>query len=310
MIDLGVAADLYMSHVAAERGLARNSVEAYGNDLRLFIDLMEKRGVRDAAAVTRDDVVRYLDDLARRGLAKSSRARKTSAIRGFFRYLHRERYVETDPFKDIRQGRRARKLPKQISASDVARLLASLDDQTPVGIRDRAMLELLYACGLRVSELVGLEMARLNLRDGFLTVTGKGSKERAVPIGRSAIGYLRHYIEQARPLLDRAGRSTTLFVGRGGRPLTRQAFWKRLRAHALAAGLGPVSPHMLRHSFATHLLDGGADLRAVQMMLGHADLSTTQIYTHVAGKRLREVHRKHHPRTGMSIDDGQATSGD
>ena len=212
MIELAVAADLYMSHVAAERGLARNSVDAYGNDLRLFIELMEKRGVSDAAAVTREDVVRYLDDMARRGLAQSSRARKTSAIRGFFRFLHRERHVENDPFKDIRQGRRARNLPKQISAADVARLLASLDDQSPVGIRDRAMLELLYACGLRVSELVGLEMARVNLRDGFLTVTGKGAKERAVPIGRSAIGSLRRYIGEARPVLDRASRSTLSLI--------------------------------------------------------------------------------------------------
>jgi len=303
MPDLHDAADLYLSHVAAEKGLARNSVEAYGQDLRGFIDLMEQREVHDAQRVVRDDIVAYLDDLSSRGLAQSTRARKTSAVRGFFKFLHREKLVDVDPFKDIRQGRRSRKIPRQISVADIEKLLEAVAGDAPVKVRDRAMLELVYACGLRVSELVGLEMGRVNVRDGFLTVSGKGGKERAVPIGRSAIGSLRQYLQEARPELDRAGRSTTLFVGRGGRPLTRQGFWKKLREYALAAGLGPVSPHMLRHSFATHLLEGGADLRAVQMMLGHADLSTTQIYTHVAGKRLREVHDRHHPRSGMEIDD-------
>jgi integrase/recombinase XerD len=301
--DLHPAADLYLSHVAAEKGLARNSVEAYAQDLRAFIELMEHRDIHVAERVERADVVAYLDDLTSRGLAQSTRARKTSAVRGFFKYLHREKLVDVDPFKDIRPGRRARKIPKQITIDDVERLLQAAGGDDPVKVRDRAMLELVYACGLRVSELVGLEMARVNVRDGFLTVSGKGGKERAVPIGRRAIGSLRDYLRESRPELDRAGRSTALFLGRGGRPLTRQGFWKKLRDYGLAAGLGPVSPHMLRHSFATHLLDGGADLRAVQMMLGHADLSTTQIYTHVAGKRLRAVHERHHPRSGMEIDD-------
>jgi integrase/recombinase XerD len=303
VLDLHTAADLYLSHVAAEKGLARNSVEAYGQDLRALIELLVRRDVHDAERVSREDMVAYLDNLSSRGLAGSTRARKVSSVRGFFKFLHREKLVDVDPFKDIRHGRRSRKIPKQVTVSDIERLLEAAGGEAPVKVRDRAMLELVYACGLRVSELVGLEMARVNLRDGFLTVSGKGGKERAVPIGRSAIGALRHYIREARPELDRAGRVTTLFVGRGGRPLTRQGFWKKLREYALAAGIGHVSPHMLRHSFATHLLDGGADLRAVQMMLGHADLSTTQIYTHVAGKRLREVHEHHHPRSGMEIDD-------
>jgi integrase/recombinase XerD len=303
-VDLFTAVDLYMAHVAAEKGLARNSVEAYGRDMRTFIEAMEQRGRNSAAELSRDDVVGYLDALSKRGLAASSRARATSAVRGFFKFLLRENVIDKNPLRDLRASRLSRTVPHQIGTADIERLLAAADGKDPASLRDRAMIELLYACGLRVSELVGLPTNRLDVRAGFLTVIGKGSKERAVPIGRRALAALRAYLHDARPELDPSGRCPQVFVGRGGRGLSRQAFWKRLREIAISAGVGDVSPHVLRHSFATHLLEGGADLRSVQMMLGHADLATTQIYTHVATKRLRDVHSAHHPRRRMRVGAG------
>jgi len=299
--DLDSAVDLYMSHVAAEKGLARNTVESYARDMRAFIEVAVGRGRHDVAALTRDDVVAFLDSMAARGLAASSRARSMSALRGFFKFLLREHLIESNPLREIRSGRRARKIPKQLGVADIERILEAASGDDPLAVRDRAMLELLYACGLRVSELVGLPTARINARDGYLSVVGKGTKERAVPIGRRALAALRRYLAESRPKLDPAARAAALFVGRSGRPLTRQGFWKRLRDYATAAGLVGVSPHVLRHSFATHLLEGGADLRSVQMMLGHSDLATTQIYTHVASKRLRDVHAEHHPRKRMRV---------
>jgi len=304
-VDLFTAVDLYMAHVAAEKGLARNSVEAYGRDMRAFVEAMEARGRASVSELTRDDVVGFLDALSRRGLAASSRARATSAVRGFFKFLLRENEIEKNPLRDLRPSRLSRKIPHQVGVAEIERLIAAVEGDGPAALRDRAMLEVLYACGLRVTELVGLPTKRLNVREGFLTVLGKGSKERAVPIGRRALTALRLYLQDARPKLDPAGRCAHVFVGRGGKALTRQAFWKRLREIALKAGVTGVSPHVLRHSFATHLLEGGADLRSVQMMLGHADLATTQIYTHVATKRLRDVHGQHHPRSRMRVAGGR-----
>jgi integrase/recombinase XerD len=297
-VDLFTAADLYMTHVAAEKGLARNSVEAYGRDMSAFIEAMERRGRPTVGEIGRDDLVAFLDTLSKRGLAASSKARMTSAVRGFFKFLLRESHIDKNPLRELRGARRERKIPHQLSIEDVERLIGTIEGDDAVARRDRAMLEVLYACGLRVSELVGLQRSRLNVREGYLTVVGKGSKERAVPIGRSALQALRKYLER-RSELDRGGGAPNVFVGRGGNALTRQAFWKRLRECADEAGIDGVTPHVLRHSFATHLLEGGADLRSVQMMLGHADLSTTQIYTHVATKRLRDVHTEHHPRSRM-----------
>ena len=300
-MDLFAAADMYLSHVAAEKGLARNSVEAYGRDVRAFLGVMDDRGRVDPDQVSREDILAFLDLLDRRGLAASSRARSTSAVRGMFKFLLQEKIVRTSPFKDIRSAKRSRKIPRQLGTRDIDAIFAAIGDEDPLAMRDRAMLELLYGSGLRVSEVVDIESTRINLREGYLTVVGKGSKERAVPIGRRAVESLRHYLAEARPVLDPGRKATVVFVGRGGRKLTRQAFWKRLKEHALKAGIADVSPHVLRHSFATHLLEGGADLRSVQMMLGHADLSTTQIYTHVASGRLRKVHREHHPRGRMRV---------
>jgi integrase/recombinase XerD len=302
MIELAPAIDRFMAHVAAERGLARNSIEAYGRDLRDFADVMEARRRSFADQVDREDLVAFLEHLVDRGLSASSRARTMSAVRGLFKYLVREGLIETSPLRELRSGRRQRPIPKQLAAAQIDRILEAARGNDPLAVRDRAMLELTYACGLRVSELVTLRAAKLNAREGFLSVVGKGSKERAIPVGRRALAAIRTYLAEARPILDPSGRAPELFVARGGRAITRQGFWKRVRQHARAAGLTDVSPHVFRHSFATHLLEGGADLRAVQMMLGHSDLSTTQVYTHVASKRLRDVHAQHHPRSRMRIE--------
>ena len=306
--DLDNSLDLFLQQLAVERGLSRHTVEAYGRDLRVFASLMEKRGRSSVRDVTRGDVVEYLERLTRDGLAPSSRVRALSAVRGLFKFCLREGLVESNPTREVVSGRSARRVPKQLAEGDVERLIASVAGDDPRSLRDRAMLELIYASGLRVSELVGLATTRVHLRDGYLTVVGKGSKERAVPIGRRALTAIRRYLADARPTLDPASKSALLFVRAGGKGLTRQGFWKQLRTRALAAGLERLSPHVLRHSFATHLLEGGADLRAVQMMLGHADLSTTQIYTHVASKRLRRVHEAHHPRSRMRV--GSAAKGE
>lgn len=299
--ELSRQVDEYLDHLAAERGLARNSVEAYALDLRRFLHAMGKLGRAAASSVERSDVVNFLEGLEAEGLAPSSRARCLSGVRGFFKHLVREGRVTASPVRDLRPGRRSRPMPKFLSVDEVVTLLSAAAGDDALARRDRAMLELVYGCGLRVSEAVDLAASGLHLDDGYLTVVGKGSKERAVPLGSKAQAAIREYLAKARDELDPSGRTRTLFVGRAGRRLTRQGFWKRLRTLALKAGVPPLSPHVLRHSFATHLVEGGADLRSVQMMLGHADITTTQIYTHVAAGRLAEVHRRHHPRSRMKV---------
>ncbi len=298
---LGTEVDSYLDHLAAEKGLARNSLEAYGRDLRLLLEVMGDRQRRRPEDVERGDMIAFLEVLEERGMAPSSRARTLSAVRGFFMFLVREGRLESSPVRDLRTGRRRRPIPKQLDTAEIEGLLAGSAGDEPLILRDRAMLELLYGCGLRVSELVSLTAAELHLEQGYLTVVGKGSKERAVPVGRPAQEALREYLDRGRPALDPFGRARTVFLSRDGRRLSRQGFWKRLRGLADAAGLPRVSPHVLRHSFATHLLEGGADLRSVQLLLGHADITTTQIYTHVAAGRLSEVHRLHHPRASMRL---------
>jgi integrase/recombinase XerD len=294
-------ADGYLDHLAAERGLARNSVEAYARDLGRFLLAMRKLGRKAPSSVERSDVVNFLEGLEAEGLASSSRARCLSGVRGFFKHLVREGRLAASPVRDLKPGRRSRPMPKFLSVDEVVALLGAAAGDDALALRDRAMLELVYGCGLRVSEAVDLAASGLHLEEGYLTVIGKGSKERAVPLGSKALEAIRSYLAQARAELDPAGRVRSLFVGRGGRRLTRQGFWKRLKTLAARAGLPPLSPHVLRHSFATHLVEGGADLRSVQMMLGHADITTTQIYTHVAAGRLSEVHRRHHPRSRMKV---------
>ena len=298
---LSTQVDEYLDHLSTEKGLSRNSVDAYAIDLRRFLVSMRARERRAASDVERADLVCFLEQLETEGLAPSSRARTLSAVRGFFKHLVREGEITASPVLDLRPGRRSRPMPKVLSVDEVVALLGAAASDDVLASRDRAMLEVIYGCGLRVSEAVDLTASGLHLDQGYLTVIGKGSKERAVPIGSKATIALKEYMATDRLLLDPSGRARALFLGLRGKRLTRQGFWKRLRTLSSRAGLADLSPHVLRHSFATHLVEGGADLRSVQLMLGHADITTTQIYTHVAAGRLSEVHRKHHPRSRMKV---------
>jgi integrase/recombinase XerD len=288
--------DSYLNYLAAEKGLAANSLTAYSRDLAAFVNHLERRRVASAAAAQARDVVSFLEGLQQRGLSARTRARMFAALRGFFAFLLREEQLATDPTRDIHLPRLGQRLPRSLGPDEVVHLLTA-HDHTALGQRDGAMIELLYATGLRVSEIVSLRVSQVNLEAGYLTVVGKGNKERAVPVGTVARQRVLDYLQTVRPALLRGRLSPYLFVNRAGRHLSRQGFGLRLRLAVRRASIGgKVSPHTLRHAFATHLVERGADLRAVQMMLGHADISTTQIYTHVARDRLRAVHRKFHPR--------------
>lgn len=290
---------LYLDVLRVERGLAANSIAAYGQDLAGFSAFCAAERLHAAADVDRAAVERFLVHLSERQLSPRSRARHLSAVRGFFRFLLADGHRPDDPSARIKAPKPGRPLPHVLSQKEVLRLLDAPDITDPRGHRDQAMIELLYSSGLRVSELVGLRLNAVRDDPPLLVVRGKGDKERIVPVGEVALRAIRGYLASARPLLPNAARSPVLFPGPSGRALTRQGFWKLIRRYALRAGiLSELSPHTLRHSFATHLLEGGADLRAVQAMLGHADIATTQIYTHVSSERLHEVHRAAHPRKG------------
>jgi integrase/recombinase XerD len=291
------ALDLFLSHARVEKGLARNTVEAYGRDLRTYAEHLAGMGVSEWASVGRPEVLAHLAALAGAGLSPRSQARALSAIRQLHALLLAERLAPVNATDEIDAPRPGRRLPSLLSHDEVARLLATPDPRTPAGRRDRAMLELLYATGLRVSELVSLELNDVNLETRVLVARGKGSKERLVPVGAPAAEAVRAYLATAREALLRGRRSKDLFVTpRGGR-MTRQGFAKIVARCARAAGIRrAISPHKLRHSFATHLLEGGADLRAVQAMLGHADVSTTQIYTHVDRTHVKRLYERFHPR--------------
>jgi integrase/recombinase XerD len=291
------AIDLYLNYLLVEKGLARTTLEAYSRDLARYVEFLSRNG--KAAVSERDTalLLKHLIELRRQGLGARSRARHLVALRGFYRFLVREHFLAADPARLVDLPKTLLKLPDVLSVEEVRLLLNAPRAEHPAGIRDAAMLEVLYAAGLRVSELVGLKIQDIHLDAGFVRVMGKGSKERVVPIGQYARERILFYLEHGRGPLVKSRTSAFLFVGRGGRPLTRQGFWKLLRRYAGAAIPGrKVTPHSLRHSFASHLLEGGADLRAVQMMLGHADIATTQIYTHVTKDRLKELHRRFHPR--------------
>ena len=291
------AVDRYLDHLATERGLARRTIEAYARDLGSFTRDLRGRKVHAPRAIGAADVRAHLVRLADAGLSPRSRARALAAVRGLLRFLVRNGVLRDDPARTLRIRRLPDRLPRALAGAEVDGLLTQPAEGERRGLRDRALLELLYACGLRVSEATALRGAQIDLGAGFVTVVGKGNKERVVPLGRAARAALAAYVERERPRLLRGRASPYVFVGPSGRPLTRQAVWKLVRRRALAAGLGRrVSPHVLRHTFATHLLAGGADLRIVQALLGHADIATTQVYTHVTPVRLRAVHRRHHPR--------------
>ena len=291
---LDEAMDLFLDHLKVERGLAAHTLDAYGRDLARLLQFLSERA--DADDVTASDITNHLISLAEAKLSARSRARALVAIRGMFRHLVAERWLDADPTAMIDAPRTARRLPGVLGEDAITKLIAQPAD-TPRGRRDAAMIELAYASGLRVSELVNLALADVNLHHGFVRVTGKGSKTRLVPVGDAARAKIARFLEHDRPTLVRDPAERALFLTDRGRPMTRQAFWKTLRNYARRAGVrlpaGEISPHKLRHSFATHLVEGGADLRAVQAMLGHADISTTQIYTQVSRARVLEQARKH-----------------
>ena len=293
---LDEAVDLFLDHLKVERGLARHTLDAYGRDLAKLSTFLTERGREDVDDVSAGDITDHLIALAEAKLSPRSRARALVAMRGLFRHLVGERWLDADPTELIDAPRTARRLPGVLGEEAVAKLIAQPAD-TPRGRRDAAMIELAYASGLRVSELIHIALADINLNHGFVRVTGKGNKTRLVPVGSAARDKIARYLESDRPLLLRDPAERALFLTDRGRPMTRQAFWKTLRNYARRAGVrlpaGEISPHKLRHSFATHLVERGADLRAVQAMLGHADISTTQIYTQVSRARVLEQARKH-----------------
>ena len=285
----------FLDAVWLESGLSENTLNAYRADLAAFEGWLGKKKL-PLDAVTRAELLGYLAANVRQGLSPRSSARRLSTLRRFYRYLLREGLIGEDPTADVRSPSLGRPLPKSITEASVDKLLAA-PPETTLGVRDRAMLETMYASGLRVSELVALALNELDLTTGLVRVTGKGGKERIVPLGDEATSRLGDYLKGARPSLLGEQKSGAVFLTRRGQPMTRQAFWQLIKRYSAAAGIdSSLSPHSLRHAFATHLLNHGADLRSVQMLLGHADLSTTQIYTHVAKARLQTLHASHHPR--------------
>jgi len=287
--------DGYLAHLKVERALSPLTVEAYASDIGSFMELLEDEGIAlgDADVGT---IAAFLVSLSKRGLNARSQARYLSSLRGFFKYLIAEKELKRDPSTLIEGPRLSRRLPTVLSRDEVARLLVAPDPSTKRGVRDRAMIAVMYAAGLRVSELTNLALGDLNLEAGFVAAFGKGNKRRIVPLGEVAVEATQTYLREVRPHWVTPGDGST-FVTSRRRAMTRQGFWKLIKRHAAAAGITKtMSPHKLRHSFATHLLLGGADLRAVQTMLGHADIATTQIYTHVSGEHLNRMHERYHPR--------------
>ncbi len=299
--DIPEIIEQFIDVVWMERGLSENTLSAYRTDLKKFVtwlmqvsdDLVSEQLIK----ADRNLVVSYLSDLEKREISPRSRARLLSSLRLFYAYLLREKKIEVDPVALIDAPKLGRSLPKTLTEEDVESLLMAPDTSTLLGLRDRVLFEVLYATGLRVSELVGLQLTQINLQQGVLRVTGKGNKERLVPLGEEAVNWLEKYILNTRADLLKGQVTDALFVTRRGSAMTRQAFWYLIKRYALQAEIASeISPHTLRHAFATHLLNHGADLRVVQMLLGHSDLSTTQIYTHVANERLKSLHSQHHPR--------------
>ena len=289
--------EAFLHYEAVERGLASNTVESYRRDLTSYLDFVEKRGLRSILETDRSLIQSFLYDLRQKGRATATLSRNIASIRAFYSFLVQERILEKDPAMHLETPKLERRLPHVLTMEEVSTLLAMPDAASEMGLRDKAMLELLYATGIRVSELISLNVDDANLSASFLRCFGKGSKERIIPLGRLARQAVMDYLLRARHALVRYPDEPSLFVNHLGDRLTRQGFWKIIKKYARAAGISKdITPHTLRHSFATHLLENGADLRAVQEMLGHADISTTQIYTHVTTSRLQDVYAKSHPR--------------
>jgi integrase/recombinase XerD len=298
-MDIPAAISAYLTHVKVEKGLSLNTISAYQRDLVKFNEFAKKRKLT-LDGVKRDDLVDFLASLYRQKLESRTVARELVTLRSFFRFAQTQGLISTDPAINLESPKIRRNLPGYLRLEEVDKLLEQPDAKTALGLRDRAMLEVLYSTGLRVSELIGLNVADVDSKVGCVRCIGKGDKERIVPVGKKALGMVDKYLRDGRSaLLERAktSASAALFINRQGRPLSRVGVWKILSAYGRRAGLRvPLTPHMLRHSFATHLLERGADLRSVQLMLGHADISTTQIYTHVVEERLKQVYKAHHPR--------------
>jgi integrase/recombinase XerD len=287
--------DHFINYLRLERGLSDNTVQAYSRDLIRFSEYIRKIN-RSPIETSRQDISDYILTLAKDFSARSI-ARNISSIKVFFRFLASEGHIKSNPARLIETPRLPKKLPESLNKGEVDRLLSQPDPSTALGERDKAMLEILYATGLRVSELVGLKVMDVNLEAGFLRTMGKGSKERVVPLGQKACDALKDYLEEGRLTLSKGKNPSSLFLNSRGKSLSRQGFWKIIKAYGIMANITKkITPHSIRHSFATHLLEGGADLRSVQILLGHADISTTQIYTHITRERLKELHEKYHPR--------------
>jgi len=286
----------YLDALWLEKGLSDNSLDAYRRDLRGLADFIEKLD-KNLLDVDRIDLMDYLGSRMRAGYKARSTARMMSCLRSFYRYLIRENRITEDPTQNLESPKLGRPIPDSLTEEEVTNLLDAPDVKTTLGLRDRTMLEVLYATGLRVTELVSLRLEQMNLRQGLVRVTGKGNKERLVPLGEESMDWIERYLKEARGDLLPDLSESIIFPSQQGRPMTRQTFWHRIKRYAIEAGITKhLSPHTLRHAFATHLLNHGADLRVVQMLLGHSDLSTTQIYTHVANQRLNQLHQQHHPR--------------
>lgn len=289
--------DTFLNYLSVERGLANNTILSYGEDLNYYIDFIARAHIEALSNVTKNDIINFMLNQKDKGIAANSIARRLASIRMFHRFLVRERILKTDPSNLIDSPKLWKKIPDTLTFNEIDALLAMPNIREKRGIRDRAILEILYATGMRVSEAVNLKTNNINLDIGFLRCIGKGNKERVIPLGRKAIIYIKRYLEISRPYLLGKGSSEFLFLNRFGNKISRQSLWKLIKKYANEARIKkPIRPHILRHSFATHLLEGGADLRSVQEMLGHSDISTTQIYTHINKDRLKTIHRMYHPR--------------
>ena len=289
---------LFLEYLTVELGLSANTRQAYERDLRLFCKTLGFKNSDALVNVNREQITGYMTQLKEKGLAAATIARKLAAIKAFYRFMTAEGYMDANPAEVVEAGTKGIKLPRVLSEDEVVRLLSQPDITTAEGFRDRTMLEVLYATGMRVSELINLTLERVDLNMKYIIAFGKGSKERIVPLGSVAAEFLQRYLEKVRPKLTHEDRNTNIvFLAFGGHELTRQRFWQIIRAYGRKANINKaLTPHILRHSFATHLLDNGADLRSVQELLGHSDISTTQIYTHLTNKRLRDIYAKAHPR--------------
>ena len=289
--------DQFLHYILVEKGLSKNTIDAYSHSLNRFLDYLRRKGIQEIPRVTKLDMRAFLLGLKKQGLSTKSVVRNLAAIRSFFRFLVQEGILNANPIEELESPKIERKLPEILTLKEVEQLLEQPNSQTPIGIRDRTMLEVLYATGMRVSELTKLPVQQVNLEGGYVLVFGKGSKERIIPLGSEAMKWIILYLNSAREKLAKGKESPSLFINRSGRGMSRQQFWKNIKAYGRRAGIRKrITPHLLRHSFASHLLEGGADLRSVQIMLGHADISTTQIYTHVTGERLKKIHQRYHPR--------------